>query len=121
MREGVDCIAAVTDRHAESVLIKGLRLQRQRAQGPALLCSPQTTKNIKKKGERLHCLLWCLQETEHQSERQKREREKKILGKRKGKRKRQRKFAKSLREKRRLKYGDSRKEDLWFGKGVASA
>lgn len=124
MREGVDCIASITDRHAESVLIKGLRLQRQRAQGPALLCSPQTTKNIKKKGERLHCLLWCLQETEHQSQRQKREREKKDFRKekgRKGKRKRQKKFAKSLGEKRRPKYGDSRKEDLWFGKGVASA
>lgn len=70
MREGVDCIAADTDRHAKSGLIKGVRLQRQRAQGPALLCSP-TTKRIKKKGERLHCLLWCLQKTEHQREREK--------------------------------------------------
>lgn len=47
MRDGVDCIAAVTDRHAESVLIKGLRLQRQRAQGPAL--PPPNYKNIKRR------------------------------------------------------------------------
>lgn len=56
--------------------------------------------------------------------RDKREREKKDFRKEKGgkgKRKRQKKFAKSLGEKRRPKYGDSRKEDLWFGKGVASA
>lgn len=48
MREGVDCIAAVTDRHAESVLIKGLRLQRQRAQGPALL-PPKLQKTSKRR------------------------------------------------------------------------
>lgn len=40
---------------------------------------------------------------------------------RRGERKRLRKFAKSLGEKRRLRYGKSLKEDLWFGKGVASA
>lgn len=54
-----------------------------------------------------------------------REREnKKMLRKekeRRGERKRLRKFAKSLGEKRRLRYGKSLKEDLWFGKGVASA
>lgn len=77
--KGVDCIAAVTDRHAKSALIKGLRLQRQRAQGPALP-PPKLLKHIEKKGERLHCLLWCLQETEHQ--RRKRE-NKKMLRKEK--------------------------------------
>lgn len=71
MRDGVDCIAAVTDRHAESVLIKGLRLQRQRAQGPAL--PPPNYKTSKGGKKRLHCLLWCLQETEHQSEREREE------------------------------------------------
>lgn len=50
MREGVDCFAAVTDRHAESVLIKGLRLQRQRAQGPALL--PPNYKKHQKEGRK---------------------------------------------------------------------
>lgn len=51
MREGVDYIAAVTDRHAKSALIKGLQLQRQRAQGPALLCSPKL-QNTSKRRER---------------------------------------------------------------------
>lgn len=50
MRDGVDCIAAVTDRHAESVLIKGLRLQRQRAQGPAL--PPPQLQKHQKEGKR---------------------------------------------------------------------
>lgn len=50
MRDGVDCIAAVTDRHAESVLIKGLRLQRQRAQGPAL--PPPKLQKHQKEGKR---------------------------------------------------------------------
>lgn len=48
-RRGVDCIAAVTDRHAKSALIKGLRLQRQRAQGPALL--PPNDKTHQKEGK----------------------------------------------------------------------
>lgn len=38
----------VADTHAKSALIKGLQLQRQRALGPALLCSPKTTKHFKK-------------------------------------------------------------------------
>lgn len=76
----------------------------------ALLCSAypprKTTKHIKKKGERLHCLLWCLQETEHQREKRKRERErvnKRVL--RVEERRRRRRsggFAKTRREKRRL-------------------
>lgn len=51
MRGGVDYIAAVTDRHAKSALIKGLQLQRQRAQGPALLCPPKL-QNTSKRRER---------------------------------------------------------------------
>lgn len=34
----------------QSLLIKDLRLQRQRAQRPAQLCSPQTTKILQKEG-----------------------------------------------------------------------
>lgn len=34
---------------------------------------PQTTKTSKGGKKRLHCLLWCLQETEHQSEREREE------------------------------------------------
>lgn len=82
MREGLDFNATVTDRHIESVLIKGSRLQRQRA------CSAprKTTKNIKKREKRLHCLLRCLQETQHQSEREKITERKRVEGKRKGER-----------------------------------
>lgn len=48
--------------------------------GPCSAPPPKLLKHIEKKGERLHCLLWCLQETEHQ--RRKRE-NKKMLRKEK--------------------------------------
>lgn len=52
----------------QSLLIKGLRLQRQRAQRPAQL--PTNYKNTSKRRERVyHCLLWLSQKTEHQSKR----------------------------------------------------
>lgn len=49
----------------QSLVIKGLRLRRQRAQSPAQLRSPLTTKLLpKRKGESLHCLLRLSQKTE---------------------------------------------------------
>lgn len=39
MREGAKLYCTVIDRHAKSVWLKGLKLQRQHAQGPALLHS----------------------------------------------------------------------------------
>lgn len=68
--------------------------------------------------------MWRSQETEHQSKREKKKKKGGFEGRgreRGSERKRQRRSAKAFREKRRLRYGKSLKEDLWFGKGVASA
>lgn len=66
----------------QSLLIKGWRLQRQRARRPAQLCSPKLAKYFKKKGESLHCLWWLAQKTGHQSQR--RRKRIKRLGKERG-------------------------------------
>lgn len=90
--------------------------------------SPKLQNTSKKKGERLHCLLWCLQKTEHQRERERKERIKRFWERRKGGGKRLRTFAKTWREKKRKEDWTSEqeiqkslKEDLWFGNGVAYA
>lgn len=96
----------------QSLLIKGLRLQRQRAQSPPQLCSPQTTKILQKERERVY--------TASCGSRRKltKRRRKRIQGLWK---ERLRKVARLLGKKRRFRKGKSSKGDLYFGKGVASA